>query len=266
MTVSARDLAALGLVLGALTVPVRAVGAEGPGDTQTLPCRPTIACTADFVPPGAFEVEAGYQYRRLAGNERQSSFPILAKLTLDKWVQAQVGTSGYTAEQGPTALHYFDNVSIGAKLHFFDQGRLMPSVSFSAAVSIPTVAEPGYVRATDLLAIAYVTKDIGPLHADFNVGWNQFGGGSGPVSQQWVALALSTALPPPFGVMVESYYFSDAAPFASRDGGVLFAVSHAPRPWLTFDLGGDVGYFPSTRAFSAFFGMSIVPFLVWNGT
>jgi hypothetical protein len=260
----ARGVATFGVALGLMTLAARSRAAEGPGDTQTLPCRPTIACTADFVPPGAFELEAGYQYRRLAGNQRQSSFPFLAKLTLDRWVQAQVGSNGYTAVQGPTALHYFDNVSLGAKLHFFDQGRLMPSVSFSAAVSVPTVADPGYVRATDLLAIAYVTKDVGPIHADFNVGWNQFGGDSGALSQQWVALALSASLPAPFGVMVENYYFTDAAPLASRDGGALFAVSHAPRPWLTFDLGGDVGYFPGTRAFSAFFGMSIVPFLVWN--
>jgi hypothetical protein len=65
--------------------------------------------------------------------------------------------------------------------------------------------------------------------------------------------------------MVESYYFTDAPPAATQDGGFLFAVSHSPASWLTFDLGGDVGYFASTRAFSAFFGMSIVPFLLWDG-
>ena len=34
------------------------LGADGPGDTHSLPCRPTIACTAELVAPGAFEVEA----------------------------------------------------------------------------------------------------------------------------------------------------------------------------------------------------------------
>jgi hypothetical protein len=38
-------------------------GTEAPGDTQTLPCRPTIACTADIVPPGAFELETGVLFR-----------------------------------------------------------------------------------------------------------------------------------------------------------------------------------------------------------
>ena len=64
--------------------------------------------------------------------------------------------------------------------------------------------------------------------------------------------------------MVEGYYFTDASPVAARDGGFLFAVSHNPLPWLMFDVGGDVGMFPSTRAYSVFLGMSIVPVLLWR--
>jgi hypothetical protein len=64
--------------------------------------------------------------------------------------------------------------------------------------------------------------------------------------------------------MVEAYAFSDAAPIAPRDGGFLFAISHGPTPWLLFDFGGDIGWYPSTRAYSVFFGMSIVPALLWR--
>jgi hypothetical protein len=63
--------------------------------------------------------------------------------------------------------------------------------------------------------------------------------------------------------MVENYYFTDAAPFAGPDGGCLFAISVSPRPWLVFDFGGDVGYFPSSRSFSSFVGMTIVPVRLW---
>ena len=34
--------------------------------------------------------------------------------------------------------------------------------------------------------------------------------------------------------------------------------------WLTFDVGGDVGFFPSTRAYSVFVGMSIIPAILWK--
>jgi hypothetical protein len=110
----------------------------------------------------------------------------------------------------------------------------------------------------------YVTKDIGPLHADLNVGANAWGLDASPRSQGFVALALSTSLPPPFGVMAEGYYFSDASPLAARDGGILFALSHSPRRWLVFDFGGDVGLFRETRAYSVFVGMSVVPAVLWR--
>ena len=238
--------------------------AEGPGDTQSLPCRPTIACTAELVAPGAFELETGALTRRFADHAQQLSDPFLAKLTLTTWVQLQVGSNGYTNEQGKVPARYFDNVYGGPKFHLSDQTAKLPSVSFSFAASLPTVAQEGYVRGDDLFLIGYVTKDIGKLHADLNVGLNRFGIDTVPASQEWVALALSMNLPSPFGVMAESYYFTNAGALASRDGGLLFAINHAPRPWLVFDLGGDIGYFPGTRAFSAFFGATIVPFVLWK--
>ena len=124
--------------------------AEGPGDTQSLPCRPTIACTAELVAPGAFELETGALTRRFADHAQQLSDPFLAKLTLTTWVQLQVGSNGYTNEQGKVPARYFDNVYGGPKFHLSDQTAKLPSVSFSFAASLPTVAQEGYVRGDDL--------------------------------------------------------------------------------------------------------------------
>jgi hypothetical protein len=66
--------------------------------------------------------------------------------------------------------------------------------------------------------------------------------------------------------MAEAYSFSDAAPVGPRDGGFLFAVSHSPRTWLVFDAGGDLGSFPSTRAYSVFIGASFIPAVLWRGS
>src|SRR5271170_5712730 len=52
-------------------------------DARSLPCRPTIACTADLVSPGLFELETGMLFRRL-GDTRQWTLPFLAKLTLTR--------------------------------------------------------------------------------------------------------------------------------------------------------------------------------------
>jgi hypothetical protein len=50
----------------------------------------------------------------------------------------------------------------------------------------------------------------------------------------------------------------------ARDGGFLFAFTHSPRSWLVFDIGGDVGMFPSTRQYSVFLGVSFVPVVLWQ--
>jgi hypothetical protein len=202
-------------------------------------------------------------FRRF-GDARQWSFPFLAKLTLARFIQLQVGSNGYTTQFDGPAARYFDSVMAGLKLHLADQGPVLPSLSLSGAVGFP-VLEPqqGYVPADDAFFIAYITKDFGPLHADLNFGANYFGLDSSPRAQEWIALAFSMNLPSPFGVMVEEYYFTDAMPFAVRDGGCLFALSVTPRPWLVFDFGGDVGDVSATRTYSSFVGMTIVPVKLW---
>jgi hypothetical protein len=233
-------------------------------DTTSLPCRPTIACTADIVKPGLFELESGMLFRRLGG-ARQWTFPFLAKLTLTSFAQLQVGSNGYTTQFAGTPARYLDDLSPGIKLHFLDQRPSLPSLSLSASVGVPVIPhQQGFSPADDAFFVFYITKDLGFLHADLNLGMNDLGLGSSPRAQEWVALAVSAPLPPPFGVMIEGYYFTDAVPFSGRDGGFLFALSASPRSWLIFDFGGDIGYFPASRAYSSFVGMTIVPVRLWS--
>ena len=102
------------------------------------------------------------------------------------------------------------------------------------------------------------------MHADFNAILNVWRIDGVPLEQGLFALALTANVPPPFGVMGEAYVQTDASPVSSRDGGFLFAFTHSPRPWLVFDVGGDVGWFPSARSYSLFIGMSFVPVVFWR--
>jgi hypothetical protein len=244
----------------------RAPSPGAPDDRdRALPCRPTIACTADLVPPGTFEIEAGYLYRAAAGGATQRTFPVLLKLTLTPWLQLQVGSNGYTVAQGDVPARFLDDVVLGLKLHLADQVGARPALALSAAVSVPTPAgQEGYLRTYDALFTAYASKDVGPIHADLNVGMNLWRLEDHPLPQAFAALAFSADLVAPFGVMAEGYAFSSAAPVAARDGGFLFAFTHAPRRWLMFDLGGDVGLFRATRAYSVFVGLTVIPAVLWR--
>jgi hypothetical protein len=66
-------------------------------------------------------------------------------------------------------------------------------------------------------------------------------------------------MPANFGVEVEGYYFFPAEPAASRDGGLRGAVTYSLRSWLVVDAGGDLGWFPSIRRFTAFAGITVIP-------
>lgn len=249
----------------ALVVPTAARAVDLPdADEKALPCRPTIACTADFVPPGAVELELGYLYRRLGSGVDQHSLPFLLKLTLAEWVQLQVGSNGPTFASAAAPTRFFDDVTLGLKLHLHDQDAHTPSVSLSASASLPTAAAAGYLRTYDALFILYVTKDVRWLHADLNLGLNLWQLDATPRPQPWAALALSTTLRRGFGPMIELYYFGDAAPIAPRDGGLLVALSYQPRSWIVLDAGGDVGLVQATRAVSAFVGATILVMKLWR--
>jgi hypothetical protein len=231
--------------------------ADDESDTSSvLPCRPTIACTADIGPPGDLELEIGYLFRRFQGPAHQQSIPFLFKVTATRWLQLQLGGNGPTFENAPVPTRYVDDIVGAAKVHLLDQAPLHPSLSLSTGLSVPLVSANGYVRTYDILTTVYATKDFRWLHTDLNVGLDAWRIG-GPVEwQPWAALALSVALPRQFTFMAESYYFSDARPIAPRDGGMLGAVAYSPWPNLVFDAGGDLGYFPSERAFSVFVGIT----------
>jgi len=232
---------------------------------QSLPCRPTIACTADIVAPGAFEIELGYLVRHLSLPAWQHTTPFLLKLSVVEWAQLQLSSNGMTFQSGAQQARYFDNIQVGAKFHPLQQSKFVPSISFSAAYSFPTAnGQLGYVRTNDLELIAYITKDFGWLHVDLNIGVNIFRLERKPLTQGFFALALSGAIGKGFGVLGEGYYFSRAQPLVDRDAGILLGFTYAARSWLVFDVGGDIGLISTVRGFSLFTGMTIVPVDLWD--
>ena len=225
---------------------------------RALPCRPTIACTADIVAPGDLEVESGINTKKQRDGITFTT-PLLVKYSLSHAVQFQLGGNMLDAVRTPLRTTYLDNVVGTLKMHIVDQSAKRPALALSGGLSVPTFRADGYNRAWDGVFIAYVTKDVGTVHLDFNAGVNALAFDSVATGQGFVALAASTMLTEQFGLMGETYYFSDALPFTRHDAGFLFAFQHSPAPWLIFDVGGDVSYFPSTRHFSTFVGATFIP-------
>ena len=228
------------------------------------PCRPTISCTAELTSPGTLEVESGAQTSGLGNGIRSLDFPFLLKATVAPYLQLQLGSNGYTTTTTSPRGRYLDNLFVGPKFHVVDQSKWVPALGIGGQWSFPTFEGVGYSRNHDAFFTGYASKDLGPIHLDLNVGANIYRL-EAPQAQAFAALALSASLPStPFSAGLEGYVFSDASPMAARDSGARFFIGLAPRTWLVFDFGGDVGFFPSTRSFSVFVGMTIVPVLFFR--
>jgi hypothetical protein len=242
---------------------------QGADSVRVLPCRPTISCSADIVPPGTVEVEAGYAGRYVQPDGFVHTEPLLLKLTLLPWLQAQVGNNGYVTESGSIerALRY-DDIWFSLKFHLLDQTSIAPSLALSASVSVPSFGPASdYPVAYDSSFWGYVSKDLGRVHLDLNGGANvwQMDRAVARTVQGFVTFATTVSLPLGFGAMGEVYGFSDAGPVAPEDAGALAAVSYSPRPSVMFDVGADAGAFPATRRMTLFLGVTFIPFRLWGG-
>lgn len=254
------------LLLPGFLVVRGALAWEPPNEADhALPCRPTIACTADLVPPGTLEVEAGLIGKHLGGSTTQAGTPILAKLTVQPDLQLQLGSNGYIVQQGDPAGEYVDNIVAGAKLHLLDQTEAQPSLAVSAAIGVPVSADQAaFTRAYDAFFTGYATRDFARLHVDANLGLNIWRIDGAALTQPWGAIAVSTDLRDRWTGMVETYAYADASPLAPRDGGLLVALAYAVHPWLIVDGGGDYGFVPSNRQMSLFVGLTWIPAVLWR--
>jgi hypothetical protein len=234
---------------------------------RALPCRPTISCTADLVPPGTLEIEAGYLGRRVPPSGFIHAEPVLFKLTIVDWLQLQLGGNGKLLTSGEVGseARYLDDIALGAKVHFLDQRRVTPSLAVSAALQIPSWDRPkSFPYAYDATFWFYASKDVQWLHVDLNGGVTVWQFDVEPSRQLFATLALGANIGSGFGLLMEGYAFENAGNIAPRDAGILQGLTWSPKPWVIFDIGIDKGLIPSTRTFSAFFGATVVVYDLWD--
>ena len=236
------------------------------GPIKALPCRPTIACTAELVPAGAWEVEAGYSARQPTGNIVHGGQLLLKYSVLDQ-LQLQLATNNvFSATSGSGSQSYFDGGWVGPKVRFNQQTTSMPTVSLSAFLGFPTHAGDSALQQTyDAYVWSYLSKDIGFVHTDLNLGVNLLDLRGSPTPQWVTAWSFSTDIAYGLGVMTEGYgFFGGPAPVA--DAGWLNAISYSPVPEVMFDLGGDAGLVRAQRAYTLFVGVTFVPYRARTGS
>jgi len=237
---------------------VRAADADE-GIVSVLPCRPTIACTAEIVPGGSLELELGWAQRRASGAPT-NSVQALAKISLTDRLQLQVGTNNVLSSQADT-MNTLDGAFFGPKVVLLAQGDVVPAVAVSALLSTPTRDGAAAVtHTTDLYLWGYASKDLPWVHADLNVGFNVLSVDDQPAVQELVALSLSRDIGHGVGAMLESYAFWNGGAYAAHDAGVLTGLTYSLAPRVMFDAGFDVSLYRDSRNITLFTGVTFVPY------
>ena len=109
------------------------------------------------------------------------------------------------------------------------------------------------MRLYDATLTGAASKDLGPLHLDFNLGVELYQIDVFPTAQLFTALATTYPATKQLSIAFEPHYFAAASTFASRDVGVMGAVEYAVRSWLVFDSAIDVTFL-EPRAVMGLFG------------
>jgi hypothetical protein len=225
--------------------------ADPEAEVSVLPCRPTIACTAEIVPQGTVEVETGYAQRRGTG-DAIGSLQALVKYSVTDRVQLQVGTNNVTS---------VDGAYLGPKVVLHAQTEYAPAISLSALVMLPTRSDTdAMTRTTDGYFWAYASKDLLTIHADFNVGVNVLSMTDKPATQVLAALSLSRDIGHGVGAMLEGYAFEGGAPYGTHDAGILTGLTYSITPRMMLDAGVDIALYRDVRNLTLFGGVTFIPF------
>jgi hypothetical protein len=246
------------LAFGAENELIEAPREEGDA-VEAQACRPTIACMAELVPAGFFEVESGYS-ARLSSGQVMHTGQLLLKYSLLDNLQLQLATNNVFLVGSGVLPRAFDGVMPGLKWKVNGQGSLMPSNAVSVHLMMPTHGfDDASQKTFDLQAWWYVSKDISIVHADFNLMTNIFDLGGKAMPQGLASLAVSVDLGRGFSVFTELYSAFGNAQSLPLDGGSLNGIGFSPIDELVFDVAGDVGLYQQNRAFTVYAGMTFVP-------
>lgn len=231
-------------------------------EIKVLPCRPTIACTAEIVKRGVLEVETGFA-RRHSADAPVSTVQALVKYSVTDRVQLQLGTNNLVMAQHGSDTQTLDGVYGGTKLVLRDQSERAPAISVSALVMLPTRdGASAATQTTDGYFWAYASKDLGSVHADFNVGLDVLSIDHHPAVQELVALSLSRDLAYGVGAMLEGYTYEGGGDYAEHDAGILTGLSYALTPRIMFDAGADIALYRDARHLTLFGGLTFAPYHV----
>lgn len=223
--------------LGLLTVgaPLFAQDAPATPAQQAIePDRPDVTNGTHIVDTGLLQIEFGGQYTRAAPGQGAFGSPFTARVGVNEWLEARIGTDGLvTQSDGTTRVAGLGNVQVGAKLRLWADPGGVPVLSILPTVNLPTASAEkglGSGHADYTVAVLTGTDFATHAHVDINYGIGAIGGGGDtpPFVQHLVSVSASDAISDNWNPYFETFWYSrqDAGgrSVTSIDAGAIYQI------------------------------------------
>jgi hypothetical protein len=242
-----------------------ALDAQTSAGTGIDPDRPDLTDSASLIEPGIVQLETGVTQTRQAPGRRSFQSPIVARIGVRPWLEAQIGTDGMVSkvESGERATGIGD-VQFGAKVRLLATSAGEALFTVLPLVNLPVASvEKGLGSGASDYTLNLITGwDLGArtrLDANYIIG--AIGatdtGGPGHFVQHTVSASAGFELSDRLTPYVEGFAISRDEPeggvITSIDGGVIYRITRR----MAVDGGVLVGLSVDAPSYSVFGGFSV---------
>ncbi len=257
-------LATAAALVALLASPAAAQDPSAPSEEPLQPDRPDVANGTHIVDTGLLQLEIGGLFTNLGGRQGQWGTPVTARLGLNAWLEARVGTDGLLAAGDANGfVTGMGNVQVGAKLRLWADPGGVPVLSILPTINLPAAsAEKGLGSGDIDMTVAFLTgTDFATRgHVDLNYGIGAIGAGGGRphFTQHLVAVSASVAATAQWNPYFETFWVSqqdaDGNPATAIDTGAIYTIS----PRFAIDGGVQVGLSEAAPPLAVFGGFSVI--------
>ena len=211
----------------------------------SVPSRPTVSNGADTTQCGVLESEYGLERQWPGGGVHRDDLTGGLRLGLTRQLDFHWASADFLHVSDLSGSHTaFADTWLGVKYRFLEQSKSTPGLGIFYQVKIPAGENLGLSTGKVDHSLSFlVSRDLKPVHVDFNVIALLAGRLAGPGVDHNLGFALSGAVPLKhgFSLVAEGYGYNrlneDTPGYASAMAGFTYQLN----PRLVFDAGFDAG-------------------------
>lgn len=207
------------------------------GEIVASPSRPYWDSGAATTPCGNIETDFGFVLQPMGKGVSQRLMVSSVRYGLTPQLDLRWAAINHIVQSGDLGpISGIGDASVSATYRFHEQGQWSPAMAFSYGIELPEAnPEKGFGSGfIDHQFLFIASRDLGPVHADFNAVGTLEGEKDGREVAVQFGLAVTRQVTRRLAWILESYGGPQPGT-ADRFGAVLSGGSYIVRPWLVVD-------------------------------